>query len=202
MFLFVLFPKRKGASSLLFNFKLYNYATLLLQEHNKSEKHQPEVLGGKIHGAQENTIRIYNNERGGAIMDTGNITWVITLESGTPKVEIMRKPATQPKLECPSEREMSPEWDSGIYLSKEKGMRINMIRVIYSICLLNGIRDKYGNKAPDYKVFQAFGKLLHVDLSHYSNDLNRTMEENTTMERQTEFLRCMIAALQQRFDLY
>lgn len=151
--------------------------------------------------AQEITKRIQNTEWGGIIMDAGNITWVITLESGTPKVEIVRKSTTQPKLECPSEREMSPEWDSGIYLSKEKGMRINMIRLIYSLCLLNSIRDKYGNKAPDYKVFQAFGKLFHVDLSHYSNDLNRTMEENTTMERQTEFFRCMMAALQQRFDL-
>lgn len=134
-------------------------------------------------------------------MDAGNTTWIITLESGTPKVEIVRKVSDKPMLECPSERETAPDWDSGIYLSKEKGMRINMIRFIYSLCLLNCLQDANGRKAPDYKVFQAFGKLLHIDLSHYSNDLNRTMEENTTMERQTEFFRRMIGALQQRFDL-
>lgn len=134
-------------------------------------------------------------------MDAGNTTWIITLESGTPKVEIVRKVSEKPILECPSERETAPDWDSGIYLSKEKGMRINMIRFIYSLCLLNCLQDAHGRKAPDYKVFQAFGKLLHIDLSHYSNDLNRTMEENTTMERQTEFFRRMIGALQQRFDL-
>ena len=134
-------------------------------------------------------------------MDAGNTTWIITLESGTPKVEIVRKVSEKPMLECPSERETAQDWDSGIYLSKEKGMRINMIRFIYSLCLLNCIQDAHGRKAPDYKVFQAFGKLLHIDLSHYSNDLNRTMEENTTMERQTEFFRRMIGALQQRFDL-
>ena len=134
-------------------------------------------------------------------MDAGNTTWIITLESGTPKVEIVRKVSDKPMLECPSERETAPEWDSGIYLSKEKGMRINMIRFIYSLCLLNCLQDAHGRKAPDYKVFQAFGKLLHIDLSHYSNDLNLTMEENTTMERQTEFFRRMIGALQQRFDL-
>ena len=134
-------------------------------------------------------------------MDAGNTTWIITLESGTPKVEIVRKVSEKPMLECPSERETTPDWDSGIYLSKEKGMRINMIRFIYSLCLLNCLQDAHGRKAPDYKVFQAFGKLLHIDLSHYSNDLNRTMEENTTMERQTEFFRRMIGALQQRFDL-
>ena len=134
-------------------------------------------------------------------MDAGNTTWIITLESGTPKVEIVRKVSDKPMLECPSERETAPDWDSGIYLSKEKGMRINMIRFIYSLCLLNCLQDTHGRKAPDYKVFQAFGKLLHIDLSHYSNDLNRTMEENTTMERQTVFFRRMIGALQQRFDL-
>lgn len=134
-------------------------------------------------------------------MDAGNTTWIITLESGTPKVEIVRKVSEKPMLECPSERETAPDWDSGLYLSKEKGMRINMIRFIYSLCLLNCLQDAHGRKAPNYKVFQAFGKLLHIDLSHYSNDLNRTMEENTTMERQTEFFRRMIGALQQRFDL-
>lgn len=200
--MFVLFPKRKGASSLLFNFKLYNYATLLLQEHNKSEKHQPEVLGGKILGAQENTIRIYNNERGGAIMDAGNITWVITLESGTPKVEIMRKPATQPKLECPSEREMSPEWDSGIYLSKEKGMRINMIRVIYSICREQMLVDIHGNKLPDCKIYQWFGRLFHADFSNYTNDLNRSMEDNTRIETQTKIFRNMSDHLKNRYDVF
>lgn len=134
-------------------------------------------------------------------MDAGNTTWIITLESGTPKVEIVRKVSDKPMLECPSERETAPDWDSGLYLSKDKGVRINMIRFIYSLCLLNCLQDAHGRKAPDYKVFQAFGKLLHIDLSHYSNDLNRTMEENTTMERQTEFFRRMIGALQQRFDL-
>ena len=122
-------------------------------------------------------------------MDTGNITWVITLDQGTPKVEIVRKSNEKPMLECPSRREMTPEWDSGIYLSKEKGMRINMIRFIYSLCLLNCLQDEKGRKAPDYKVFQAFGKLLHIDLSHYSNDLNRCFAENTSMEKQTEFFR-------------
>lgn len=134
-------------------------------------------------------------------MDAGNTTWVITFEQGCPKVEIVRKASGGPALECPSRREMTPEWDSGIYLSKEKGMRINMIRLIYSLCLLDGIQDAQGRKAPDYKVFQAFGKLLHIDLSHYSNDLNRCFAENTSMEKQTEFFRMMSDALYARFEL-
>lgn len=152
--------------------------------------------------AQENTIRIHNYERGGAIMDAGNITWVITLESGTPKVEIMRKPTTQPKLECPSEREMSPEWDSGIYLSKEKGMRINMIRIIYSICREQMLVDLHGNRLPDRKIYQWLGHLFHADFSNYHNDLNRSMEENTRIETQTRIFRNMSDHLKNRYDAF
>ena len=69
-------------------------------------------------------------------MDAGNTTWIITLESGTPKVEIVRKVSEKPMLECPSERETAPDWDSGLYLSKDKGVRINMIRFIYTLGLM------------------------------------------------------------------
>lgn len=133
-------------------------------------------------------------------METGNITWVITLDSGTPKVEIVRNTTAQPKLECPSEREMSPEWDSGIYLSKEKGMRINMIRIIYSLCREQMLVDVHGNKLPDYKIYHWFGRLVHADFSNYHNDLNRSMEENTRIETQTKIFRNMSNHLANRYD--
>lgn len=152
--------------------------------------------------AQENTKRTQYNERGGIIMDTGNITWVITLESGTPKVEIVRKTTTLPKLECPSPREMMPEWDSGIYLSKEKGMRINMIRIIYSICREQMLVDLHGNRLPDCKIYQWMGRLFHADFSNYHNDLNRSMEENTRIETQTRIFRNMSDHLKDRYDAF
>ncbi|MBQ7351119.1 MAG: hypothetical protein IJW56_09665 [Bacteroides sp.] len=134
-------------------------------------------------------------------MDAGNTTWVITFEQGTPKVEIVRKTSEKPMLECPSEREMSTEWDSGLYLSKEKGVRINMIRFIYTLGLMNYIRDEKGNKVPFKKVFHAFGKLFHADFSRYNNDLTRTMEENTSIEKQTEVFRLMSEVFYERIRL-
>ena len=71
-------------------------------------------------------------------MDASNNHWVITFTSEGPQIEVYRQPSDAPakkritKLECPSAREMaSPEWDSGIYLSKDKGSKVNMIRIIY-----------------------------------------------------------------------
>ena len=134
-------------------------------------------------------------------MDAGNTTWIITLESGTPKVEIVRKVSDKPMLECPSERETVPDWDSGLYLSKDKGVRINMIRFIYTLGLMNYIRDEKGNKVPFKRVFQGFGKLFHADFSRYNNDLTRSMEENTSMEKQTEIFRLMSEAFYDRIQL-
>ena len=140
-------------------------------------------------------------------MDANNNHWVITFTSEGPQIEVYRQPSDAPakkritKLECPSAREMAaPEWDSGIYLSKDKGVRINMIRLIYSICREYMLVDAMGNRVPDCQIFKAFGTMLHANFSRYSNDLNRSMEDNTDMQTQTEIFRRMDINFRKRFD--
>lgn len=141
-------------------------------------------------------------------MDANNSHWVITFTSEGPKIEVYRQPSDAPvkkrvtKLECPSAREMAPpEWDSGIYLSKDKGTRINMIRLIYGICRDNLLVDVNGDALPDYKIYQAFGIMLHANFSRYSNDLNRSVEDNTDIQTQTEIFRRIMDNYRKRFDL-
>ena len=141
-------------------------------------------------------------------MDANNSHWVITFTSEGPKIEVYRQPSDAPakkrvtKLECPSAREMAPpEWDSGIYLSKDKGTRINMIRLIYGICRDNLLVDVNGDALPDYKIYQAFGIMLHANFSRYSNDLNRSVEDNTDIHTQTEIFRRIMDNYRKRFDL-
>lgn len=140
-------------------------------------------------------------------MDASNNHWVITFTSEGPQIEVYRQPNDAPakkritKLECPSAREMTtPEWDSGIYLSKDKGARINMIRLIYSICREYMLVDAMGNRVPDCQIFKAFGTMVHANFSRYSNDLNRSMEDNTDMQTQTEIFRRMDINFRKRFD--
>ena len=134
-------------------------------------------------------------------MDAENYTWIISLETGKPEVKIVRKSASLPVMECPSEKEkLTTEWDSGLYLSKDKGVRINMIRYIYSLGLMNYIQEEHGNKVPLKKIFHEFGRMLHTDFSRYNNDLTRTMEDNTSMEKQTEIFRMMSEAFYKRIQ--
>lgn len=141
-------------------------------------------------------------------MDTNNMYWVISFASDGPKIEVHSTPHSGSKrkgtvpMEFPSAKEMQPaEWDSGIYLNKEKGSRIAMIRIIYALCRENLLVDVNGKPAPDCRIFRMFGQMMHADFSRYSNDLNRSMEDNTDMYTQTEIFRRMQENFLKRFNL-
>ena len=141
-------------------------------------------------------------------MDTNNMYWVISFAPDGPKIEVHSTPHPGSKrkgtvpMEFPSAKEMQPtEWDSGIYLNKEKGSRITMIRIIYALCRENLLVDANGKPAPDCRIFRMFGQMMHADFSRYSNDLNRSMEDNTDMYTQTEIFRRMQENFLKRFNL-
>ena len=75
-----------------------------------------------------------------------------------------------------------------------------MIRLIYSICREYMLVDAMGNRVPDCQIFKAFGTMVHANFSRYSNDLNRSMEDNTDMQTQTEIFRRMDINFRKRFD--
>ena len=140
-------------------------------------------------------------------MDTNNMHWVISFAINGPiEVHATPQPGSKQKetvpMEFPSAKEMQPaEWDSGIYLNKEKGSRITMIRIIYALCRENLLVDANGKPAPDCRIFRMFGQMMHADFSRYSNDLNRSMEDNTDMYTQTEIFRRMQENFLKRFNL-
>lgn len=98
-----------------------------------------------------------------------------------------------PRFKCPL---LPPEPDIHF-----KGDKIELIRVLLSLCLLNRFVDSEGKRVPDYKVFQAFGQWLDIDLTTYLKDLDRTKQENTSMETQTKILDRMKNAILKYFDL-
>ena len=82
-----------------------------------------------------------------------------------------------------------------------RGTRIDLIRIIYSLCSLDLFVDKDGARVPDNLVFQAFGQLLGIDLSRYCNDLNRTKQESTSMDTQIAVFRKMEEAFRKRMEI-
>ena len=81
-----------------------------------------------------------------------------------------------------------------------KGDKIELIRVLLSLCLLGRFVDSKGRRVPNCKVFQAFGQWLDIDLTTYLKDLDRTKQQNTSMNTQTGIFQKMKEAILQYFD--
>lgn len=82
------------------------------------------------------------------------------------------------------------------------GKKIDLIRVLLSLCRLDCFVDSEGHRVPDCKVFQAFGQLLGIDLTLYLKALDRTKQECTSMETQTAIFREMEEAIRKYFEMY
>ena len=97
-----------------------------------------------------------------------------------------------PRFKCPL---LPPDPDIHF-----KGDKIELIRVILSLCLLDRFVDSKGKKVPYYKVFQAFGQWLEIDLTTYLKDLDRTKQQNISMKTQTGIFKKMKEAILKYFD--
>lgn len=80
------------------------------------------------------------------------------------------------------------------------GDKIELIRILLSLCLQDRFKDSNGNRQPDYKVFQFFGECLGMDLSNYLKALDRTKQEGTSMETQTGIFKKMEEVIRKYFE--
>ena len=117
---------------------------------------------------------------------------VITMPDGT-KVEI--GPHNQP---IPPEIPLKlPK----IFLSKERGRRLDMIRVINSIFELGFFVDENGRKSNKKDVFAVFGHAMNVDLSNYSHDLSSSLTDSTSMNKHLKIFEDMLYMMKKIFNL-
>ena len=76
-----------------------------------------------------------------------------------------------------------PQRESPIYLSTAKGQKIDLIRVLNVMYEQGRFKGKDGAKLTKKEFFTEMGRMLHVDLSNYDNDLSRAMADGTKLER-------------------
>ena len=121
----------------------------------------------------------------------------VSVDSGV-KVDIalQKCPAGE---ESPTTHEA--ETDKEIYLSKEKGSKIDLIRIVYTLCRLSLFTDKYGKKVPDIQVFRAFGKMLHMNLDSYNNDFNRSLQDSMGLDKHLKVFEEMMEIMKERFNM-
>ena len=123
---------------------------------------------------------------------SNNERLVITLPDGT-KVEIGQHSQLIPPaipLNLPK-----------IFLSKERGRRLDMIRVINSIIELGFFTDENGRKSNKKDVFVVLGHAMNVDFSNYSHDLSSSLTDSTSMNKHLKIFEDMLDMMKKIFNL-
>ena len=123
---------------------------------------------------------------------SNNERLVITMPDGT-KVEIGQHNQlipTEVPLKLPK-----------IFLSKERGRRLDMIRVINSIFELGFFVDENGRKSNKTDVFAVSGHAMNVDLSNYSHDLSSSLTDSTSMNKHLKIFEDMLDMMKKIFNL-
>ena len=123
---------------------------------------------------------------------SNNERLVITLPDGT-KVEIGQHSQLVPPeipLKLPK-----------IFLSKERGRRLDMIRVINSIFELGFFVDENGRKSNKKDVFIVMGHAMNVDFSNYSHDLSSSLTDSTSMNKHLKIFEDMLDMMKKIFNL-
>ena len=72
---------------------------------------------------------------------------------------------------------------SPVYLSPKKGVKIDMIRILYVLYSMGMVTGENGNKLLKKDFFTAMGRALNVDLSNYDNDLARSLSDSTALDK-------------------
>ena len=86
-----------------------------------------------------------------------------------------------------------------IRLKLKKGMRINFIRVVYTLWKLGFFVDSLGRELAATEVFQAFGRLLGIDLTDYHNDMNSSLQAGKSEEKHLDIFRRMLNVMKEKY---
>lgn len=122
---------------------------------------------------------------------SNNERLVITMPDGT-KVEIGQHSQLVPPeipLKLPK-----------IFLSKERGRRLDMIRVINSIFELGFFVDENGRKSNKKDVFIVMGHAMNVDFSNFHNDLSSSLADSTSMNKHLKIFEEMLDMMKKIFN--
>ena len=122
---------------------------------------------------------------------SNNERLLITLPDGT-KVEI----GQHNQLNPPEISVSLPK----IFLSKERGRRLDIIRIINTIIELGFFVDENGRKSSKKDVFAVFGHAMNMDLSNYHNDLSSSLADSTSMKKHLKIFEDMLEVMKNIFN--
>lgn len=123
------------------------------------------------------------------------------LHGNVERQEIHTPPA--PTTSQPQEQvAVEKDYESPVCLSKERGIKIDLIRVVYVLYKLGFFTGKDGRKITQKEVFSAIGKAVNVDLSSYYSDLSRALSDSTKLEKHLSIFDRMKEMMEETFNNY
>ena len=90
---------------------------------------------------------------------------------------------------------------SGIYLSKERGRRLDMIRIINVLIEMGFFDDAKGKRAKKKDVFGVLGNAMNTDFSNFSHDLSSSLTDSTSMNKHLKIFEEMLDVMKKIFNL-
>ena len=76
-----------------------------------------------------------------------------------------------------------PSTGSPIHLREEKGVKIDVIRVLNALYELGKFTGEGGSRITKKDFFTAMGRALNIDLSNYDKDLSRSTSDSTALDK-------------------
>jgi hypothetical protein len=126
----------------------------------------------------------------------------ITLQlEGDVRIVVTQQENSCETAACSMQQPPQPEQPQGadIRLNLKKITKIDFIRVVYTLCKLGAFVNSLGEELKPLKVFQAFGRLLDIDLSGYQNDLNNSLQQGKTEEKHLSIFKKMLKVMKDKY---
>ena len=88
-----------------------------------------------------------------------------------------------------------------IYLSKERGRRLDMIRIINVLIEMGFFDDTNGKRVKKKDVFGVLGNAMNTDFSNFSHDLSSSLTDSTSMNKHLKIFEEMLDVMKKIFNL-
>ena len=91
---------------------------------------------------------------------------------------------------------------SPVFLNKNRGYKIDLIRVLNTLYELGFFTDDKGGRISKKEVMIAIGRSMNLDLSNYDNDLSRSLSDSTAEEKHLSIFKRMLNKMQEIFNMH
>ena len=88
-----------------------------------------------------------------------------------------------------------------IHLNKERGKRLDMIRIINVLIELGFFDDANAKRAKKKDVFGVLGNAMNTDFSNFSHDLSSSLTDSTSMNKHLKIFEEMLDVMKKIFNL-